>query len=112
MLSQLAHAVQGSSLILRVQCFVTCLCDPRGLPTIPNSSVSLDKPSLATILAPLISPTDEEKQMFRLGCGGVGVAASGPERLTSEAQNAVARIGPKRARDVGGVEIHTEMYCI
>lgn len=44
--------------------------------------------------------------------GGVGVCASGPESLIREAQNAVARLGVVRGRELGGVGLHTELYAI
>ncbi|KAI0776531.1 iron reductase [Trametes elegans] len=44
--------------------------------------------------------------------GGVGVCAAGPESLTREAQNAVARVSLTRGLELGGVGLHTELFAI
>lgn len=44
--------------------------------------------------------------------GGVAVCASGPESLIREAQNAVAKMGVVRGREVGGVGLHTELFAL
>lgn len=44
--------------------------------------------------------------------GGLGVAASGPESLTTSMRNAVAGVRVGQARRLGGVELHTEAYTL
>ncbi|KAL4263678.1 Ferric/Cupric Reductase Transmembrane Component [Pleurotus pulmonarius] len=44
--------------------------------------------------------------------GGVGICASGPESLTREAANAVARLGLRKGKQVGGVGLHTELFAM
>ncbi|KAI0820540.1 iron reductase [Trametes gibbosa] len=44
--------------------------------------------------------------------GGVAVCAAGPESLTREAQNAVARISLTRGVELGGVALHTELFAM
>ncbi|THU95209.1 hypothetical protein K435DRAFT_779113 [Dendrothele bispora CBS 962.96] len=44
--------------------------------------------------------------------GGVGVCASGPESLTRETSNAVARLGVTSAGRLGKVAVHTEVFKI
>jgi hypothetical protein len=45
--------------------------------------------------------------------GGVAVCASGPASLVREAANAVARVRlSKRGREMGGVDIHTEVFSL
>lgn len=44
--------------------------------------------------------------------GGVGVCAAGPESLTRETANAVARLSMKRGVELGGIGLHTEVYAI
>lgn len=44
--------------------------------------------------------------------GGIGICASGPESLTREAANAVARLGLRKGKQVGGVGLHTELFAM
>lgn len=44
--------------------------------------------------------------------GGVAVCAAGPESLTREAHNAVARVSLTRGVELGGVSLHTELFAI
>ena len=44
--------------------------------------------------------------------GGVAVCAAGPESLTREAHNAVARVSLTRGVELGGVALHTELFAI
>jgi ferric-chelate reductase len=44
--------------------------------------------------------------------GGVAVCAAGPESLTREVANAVARVGMLSGARVGGIALHTEAYAI
>lgn len=116
-------AAEESSLDLRISIFVTCLCDTPALPVIPNSTVTTTRPDLHQLLARILSPAlveddveDESKRQAgdeRMVCqGGVGVCASGPESLTREAANAVARLGPVHGRRVGGIALHTEVFSL
>lgn len=44
--------------------------------------------------------------------GGVAVCASGPERLTRDASNAVARISMRYGVRMGGIALHTEAFTM
>ena len=44
--------------------------------------------------------------------GGVAVCAAGPESLTREAHNAVARVSLTRGLELGGVALHNELFAI
>ena len=44
--------------------------------------------------------------------GGVAVCASGPESMTREAQNAVARLSMSRGAELGGVAFHAEIFAL
>ena len=69
------------------------------------------------MLSPTLAEGDtedgNESRAERAVCqGGVGVCASGPEGLTREAANAVARLAPVHGRRVGGIALHTEVFCL
>lgn len=139
-------ASSSSSLDLHISIYVTCLCNPEAIPPIPNSDVTIVRPSVHGILEELLTPpsipsssartstsesqsesgtdsgSDSEKgeksgsgraklKWVGLG-GGVGVCASGPESLTREAANAVARLGMLRGVELGGVALHTELFSV
>ncbi len=82
--------------------FVTCLCDPEAVQVIPNSEISMEKPSISNMLEEFFASTKS---------GGVGVSASGPEGLVAEARNSVAKLGTRAAR-LGGIALHTEVFCL
>jgi ferric-chelate reductase len=116
-------AAEESSLDLHISIFVTCLCDTPALPAIPNSTITTTRPDVYQLLARILSPPlveddveDESRRKAgdeRVVCkGGVGVCASGPESLTREAANAVARLGPVHGRRVGGIALHTEVFSL
>ena len=44
--------------------------------------------------------------------GGVAVCVSGPEALTREAHNAVARVGMTKGLELGGITLHTEVFSL
>ncbi|KAG8985734.1 hypothetical protein FRB90_004485 [Tulasnella sp. 427] len=88
--------------------FVTCFCDPDALPPLRNSEVTQTKPVISDVLKEFVGDVVASDASR----GGLAVGASGPERLTSEARNAVANIGPIMASRLGGVELHTEAYCL
>lgn len=154
MLMDIANTVAGTSLDLHVSIFVTCLCNPESVPAIPNSNVTIARPSVTTLLREFMTPPssrpsahtasssqsqkkleadarsidsesaedvaeDVEKipsssarlNWVGLG-GGVAVCAAGPESLTREAQNAVARMSLTRGVELGGVALHTELFAI
>ena len=111
----------GSSLDLHISIFVTCLCEPETVPPIPKSIVTATRPDVHHLLARMLSPTLEvndvddesgERDKHAIGQGGVGMCASGPESLTREAANAVARLAPVHARRVGGIALHTEVFSL
>lgn len=123
-------ASPSSSLDLHISIFVTCLCNPEAIPPIPNSDVSIDRPSVHKLLDELFTPpsspseTDNDSEIGEgiantsaklkwvgLG-GGVGICACGPESLTREAANAVARLGMLRGVELGGVALHTELFAV
>ncbi|KAG1729971.1 iron reductase [Suillus paluster] len=124
MLVDIATAASDNSIDLHISIFVTCLCNPEAVPHIPNSIVTLSRPSVQGLLKDFISlsPTSEkegsiepridESQEWRSSGGGVAVCASGPESLTREARNAVARLGLTMNMDVGGIALHTELFTL
>ncbi|KAH7911479.1 iron reductase [Hygrophoropsis aurantiaca] len=130
MLTDIANVALGSSLELHISIFVTCLCDPEAVPDIPNSIVTINKPSVYNLLNDLISPSsfssttssDVEDDAAKMSSsasieavnpgGGVAVCASGPESMTTEAQNAVARLGVTKGVMMGGIALHTELFTL
>ncbi|KAF9241279.1 iron reductase [Melanogaster broomeanus] len=126
MLMDIAKTALKSSIDLHISVFVTCLCDPEAIPPIPNSDVTMVRPSVHALLQDLTnspsasyaSSVEEkgEKQAVQLDWvdqgGGVAVCACGPESLTREAQNAVARLGVRRGLELGGVAIHVENFTL
>ncbi|ETW79594.1 ferric reductase [Heterobasidion irregulare TC 32-1] len=120
MLMEIASAAAGSSIDLHISVFVTCLCNPEAVPPIPNSMVTVEKPSIQTLLKELITPPaareDAESMKADLRWagegGGVAVCASGPERMTREAQNAVAKLSVSHGMRMGGIALHTELFSL
>ncbi|KAG0700330.1 iron reductase [Suillus ampliporus] len=115
MLIDIATAASNSSIDLHISIFVTCLCDPEAVPHIPNSIVTLSRP--CSFRPPLrrkirSRPELDESQEWQISGGGVAVCASGPESLTGEAQNAVARLSLTMSMDVGGIALHTELFTL
>jgi ferric-chelate reductase len=91
------------------------------MPPIPNCVITKTRLDIYQLLARMVSPTtveddveDESKAgAERVICqGGVGVCASGPESLTREAANAVARLVPAHGTRVGGIALHTELFSL
>ncbi|KAA1466991.1 iron reductase [Dentipellis sp. KUC8613] len=138
MLMDIANVAAGSSVDLHVSIFVTCLCNPEAVPPIPNSRVSVERPSVRRLLARFITPpsssspssgsssgssspdcdpedkiedTDTGLQWVGEG-GGVAVCASGPEGLTTETRNAVARLSLTHGVRMGGIALHTELFSM
>jgi ferric-chelate reductase len=117
MLMDIATVVAGCpSLDLHVSIFVTCLCDPEAVPPIPNSVVTMERPSAHQLLNYMITPPADgvvdglEWAGLR---GGLGVCASGPSELTREVANAVAKLSLSRgAGEAGGVGLHTETFVL
>ncbi|KDR79548.1 hypothetical protein GALMADRAFT_265940 [Galerina marginata CBS 339.88] len=147
-------STSSNALDLHISIYVTCLCNPKSIPPIPNCDVTVLRPSVYRILASLISPyrktveggnadhrvssapsekassseSDEtgESDMYRgieasydskfgwfANGGGVAVCVSGPQSLTREASNAVARVEMSgRGRQLGGVGLHTEVFTL
>ena len=117
MLMVIANAVAGTSLDLHISIYVTCLCDPEAVPPIPNSEVSVYRPSVGKVLQELVTPPAEpdaeNAKLAGVGLGGgVAVCASGPETLLRETQNAVARMGLRRGVELGGIGLHTELFAM
>jgi len=72
---------------------------------IPNSEITMVRPSIYDLLVTLIDGEHTTTE-------GLAVASSGPESLTDETRNAVAKIGPSKAAALGGVALHTEVFCL
>jgi ferric-chelate reductase len=104
-LSEIAKIAEGSSVRLDISIFVTCLCDPGAVPSIPHTTVSIEKPSVKTIVEGLL-PSEGE------GGGGFAIAASGPPSLAKEARNTIAGLTKGQRRRFGDLNIHTEVYDI
>ncbi|KAL0575933.1 ferric-chelate reductase Frp1 [Marasmius crinis-equi] len=138
MLRDIANVVarEGKEdLDLHISVFVTCLCNPEEVPSIPNMDVTIQRPSVKELLRGIItipslkdgtstpSPAASVEEVpetvagtvaaklhwIGLG-GGVAVCASGPESLTREASNAVAALSMTRGIELGGVVLHTEVF--
>ncbi|KAF9494724.1 hypothetical protein BDN71DRAFT_1489264 [Pleurotus eryngii] len=138
-------AATSSGLELHITVFVTCLCDPESVPSIPNMDVILERPDVYKLLETLITspsslsttsggggiedgevgadvdvdveararPQSPRRHPRWAGLGGgIGICASGPESLTREAANAVARLGLRKGKQVGGVGLHTELFAM
>ncbi|KIJ64231.1 hypothetical protein HYDPIDRAFT_112190 [Hydnomerulius pinastri MD-312] len=126
MLMDIAKTAAGTSIDLHISVYVTCLCDPEAIPPIPNCDVTITRPSVYRLLHDLtaypssssLHSTDDEtktstEQSDCIGRGGgLAVCASGPESLTTEAQNAVARLGMMKGLELGGVAIHVERFAL
>jgi len=117
MLMDIATVVAGcSSLHLHISIFVTCLCVPEAVPPIPNSVVTMERPTARQLLNDIITPPADGAtgglRWVGLG-GGLGVCASGPSELTREVANAVATLSLSgSAAEIGGVELHTETFVL
>ncbi|KZS95926.1 iron reductase [Sistotremastrum niveocremeum HHB9708] len=103
MLRDIATLAKDSSVQLHITVFVTCLCDPESVPSIPNCDVVIEKPSVMRMLEPLLSDSEG---------GGIALAVSGPESLTTEALNTVASLSLAQQRSTGGVAVHTEVFAL
>ncbi|KAI0721429.1 iron reductase [Fomitopsis betulina] len=118
MLTELANAVAGTSLDLHITIFVTCLCDPDAVATIPNSDIVLLRPVVGKLLRQFVTPPStgeitEQLKLAWVGLGsGVAVCAAGPESLTTETRNAAAKLTLTRGTELGGVGLHTETYTM
>lgn len=144
-LMDIATAAASSSatvtpLNLHISICVTALCDHEAVPAIPNSDVTLRRPSIYRVLDDLtsfpsttstnssdpVSPGSAEKSNtssdlesgkcklseIREG-GGVAVCASGPQSLTREAANAVTKLQMSgRGMRLGGISLHTERFSL
>ncbi|KIK93307.1 hypothetical protein PAXRUDRAFT_522232 [Paxillus rubicundulus Ve08.2h10] len=125
MLMDIANTASRSSLYLHISIFVTCLCDTESIVHIPNCDVIMARPKVDGLLWDLTNPASSsassvEEQAEKSTTqsdwvgrgGGVAVCASGPESLTTAAQNAVARLGLSRGIELGGVAIHVERFSL
>lgn len=131
-MQQIAEAAASRpDLDLHISIYVTCLCDPEAIPPIPNCDVTIERPDVYSVLTDLLTPpspnseagTESESESSTrplheklpwvpLG-GGVAVCASGPETMTREASNAVARLRmSSRGRGLGNVGLSTELFAI
>lgn len=76
-----------------------------------------DLTSLGRVSSPFTDSVEDAIPRHGVGrietsTGGVAVCASGPASLTTEAQNAVARLGVVRGVELGGVAIHVEQFTL
>ncbi|CAE6520461.1 unnamed protein product [Rhizoctonia solani] len=110
-LAQLAEACYGTSLAITFHFYVTCLCNPDELLPIRNSTTEESKPDIEDLLSSLMGQ-DPENGASAVTLGGIALAASGPESLICQARNAVAKVSPNAARQVGGIQIHTELFAL
>lgn len=131
MLMDIANTAAGTSLDLHISVFVTCICNPEAIPPIPNSEVTIIRPSVHTLLNDLLTPPGPNSSKNSIDIedgvekpavtpklnwvglgGGVAVCVSGPETLTREAHNAVARVGMTKGLELGGIALHTELFSL
>jgi ferric-chelate reductase len=129
LLVDIANTAAGSSLDVHISVFVTCLCAPEELPDIPNLRITLIRPSVHDILVDLVTPPrDADASVVDIengdaqpisSClkwvglgGGVAVCASGPESMTREAHNAVARLSMSQGAELGGIAFHAEIFAL
>jgi ferric-chelate reductase len=131
MLMDIATLAADTSLDLHISVFVTCLCDPEAVPSIPNLDVTIVRPFVHTLLNDLLKPlstasasnpsVDVEgtanenpggQKPNSVPGGGVAICASGPETLMREAQNAVARLGLRRGSEFDKIALHTELFVL
>lgn len=114
MLADIALKAQNSSITLRIEVFVTCLCNPGAVPSIPNCEVIIERPRIAKLLDAFIdgSMDIETGKHGRADVDGLAMAVSGPRALTREAQKAVAGISVGRTRKIGNMVLHTEEFSL
>lgn len=118
MLSDIANVAAQSTLDLHISIFVTCLCDPDAVPVIQNCDVKLERPSVYSLLCEATTTSRGSSLESAKGNtssvygGGVAVCVSGPEGLTRETQNAVARLGVAKAMELGGISVHVENFSL
>ncbi|KAK7032505.1 ferric-chelate reductase Frp1 [Paramarasmius palmivorus] len=133
MLADIARTVEGAEgLDLHISVYVTCLCNPDAVPSIPNMDVSIYRPEVKESLRQLVTPPsvlyEPQGKVLDPECGvpasistklpwiplggGVAVCAAGPEGLVREASNAVASVSLTRGIELGGLDLHTEVYSM
>jgi ferric-chelate reductase len=133
-LQDIAKVAAASDLSLHISVYVTCLCNPEAVTPIPNCDVTVVRPSIYSVLTDMVTPpsegmaqNDSETKVSTFGGGelfeptvrnrlpwvglggGLAVCASGPEGLTREAANAVARLQLVQS-GIGPVGMHTEVF--
>ena len=72
----------------------------------------MEKPSVEKIMRPIVESDDIEKRAEVEIGGGLAVAVSGPESLTTEVRNAIASMSLAEQRRFGKVSIHAEVFDI
>jgi len=115
MLMDIALLAEDSSVDLHISVFVTCLCDPESVPAIPNSDVLIERPTVHQMLNDLVTKSSSVEGgavPTQSSGGGLAVCAAGPETMTREAKNALARIALIRGQQLGKVACHTEIYSL
>ncbi|KAM6491232.1 Ferric reductase like transmembrane component domain containing protein [Amanita muscaria] len=126
------HASSASpSLDLHITIYVTCLCTLENLPEIPNCDVLVAQPGVSAVVRRVVEGNQDPAKAVEegdvvldetpssdgsevpVGDGGFVVCASGPERLTREAANAVAKLkASSRGQELGRIGLHTELYAV
>lgn len=109
---------------------ILSLSNQSGIPTLPvASSVGNDDQDIILVTEPGhvmttregddmesmegLDPQASRKLPWLGDGGGIGVCASGPASLIREAANAVARLRlSKRGSEMGGIDIHTELFAL
>lgn len=120
MLIEIARAAKSSSIDLHISVFVTCLCNPEAVPDIPNCDVTVERPTVHRLLddfvtsagSPEFGESEKGKSKATCGDGSLAVCAAGPEAMTREAKNAIARTTMSRGMQLGRVACHTELYSL
>jgi ferric-chelate reductase len=131
MLIDIANTAAGRSLDLHISVFVTCLCNQEAVPRMPNSDVTMVRPSVHSLPNNLLTipgssssnsvsvdiEEDAGEKLYQspklnwVGLGG-GVAVCGPETLTREAHNAVVRIEMRKGVGLRGIALHKELFSL
>lgn len=130
MLMEIATMAAGTSLDLHISIYITRGYNIRPRNLIPNSDTFVDRPSIQDLLVDLVTHPGPENSnavdveatagnkflegegLNQMTLGGVAVCASGPEILTRDASNAVARVALSRGMQLGGIALHTESFTL
>ena len=116
MLLEIARAAKDSSIELHMSIFVTSLSKPGAVPSIPNCDIFIERPPIQRLLHDFISSAGSEKGRSEIPSiksgGDLAVCAAGPEAMTREVNNTIARLTVSGGMQVGKVACHTELYSL